>query len=78
MKFILSYRPSVQVVLLDSQNRPLAFTMKRLHILREMQREMPEMTMHCFMDGNIKRVPIELLELYDERHIFMLNTPDCA
>lgn len=78
MKFILSYRPSVQVVLLDSQNRPLAFTMKRLHILRELQREMPELPLWCFMDGNIKRVPIELLELYDERYIFMLNTPDCA
>ncbi len=78
MKLHLMHRPSVDVVLLDSQNRPLAFSMKRLVLLRQLQTEMPELTLHVFTNGNYKRLPIELVDLYDERLIFMMNTPDCA
>ncbi len=78
MKLHLMHRPSVDVVLLNGQNKPLAFSAKRLVILRQLQTEMPELSLYCFMDGNIKRVPIELLDLYDERLIFMMNVPDCA
>ena len=78
MKLHLMHRPSVDVVLLNGQNKPLAFSAKRLVILRQLQTEIPELSLYCFMDGNIKRVPIELLDLYDERLIFMMNTPDCA
>lgn len=74
MKTVLHQRPSVSVVLLDSQRKPLRFTAKRLAMLQEMQVEFPEIPVFCEVNGQEARVELQLIELWNMNLIYILNT----
>jgi len=74
MKTYIVHRPAVEVVLLDTQRRPLAFTYKRLAMLQEMRVEFPELPVLCFVNHQVKQIPLETIELWDMRTLSMLNT----
>lgn len=73
MRLTLKGRPSNDIVLLDSQKRPLQFSYKRLAILQTVAVEMPELPLFCLLNGIPKHIQIEMLELYDVQLINKLN-----
>ncbi len=74
MKTYLQHRPSVDVTILDTQRRPLRFTMKRLAMLRDLQVEFPELPVYCEVNGEHKHVPLEAIELWDMGILMIRNT----
>jgi len=74
MKTSLVNRPSISVILLDSQRRPLRFTAKRLAMLQELQVEFPELPVFCDVNDQYRHVELQQLELWDMRRLYLLNT----
>ena len=74
MRTTLQHRPSVEVVLVSSQHRPLAFSAKRLAMLQEMQKEFPEIPVLCTLNGQLKHIELQMVELWDMRLLYILNT----
>lgn len=74
MKTVIHQRPGVALILVDSQHRPLAFSAKRLAMLQEMQKEFPELPMLCTLNGQLKHIELQTVELWDMRLLYILNT----
>lgn len=74
MKTTLHQRPSVSVRLLDMARRPLAFTAKRLAMLQSLQAELPELPILCEVNGQVRTIQLETIELWDMRMLYLLNT----
>jgi hypothetical protein len=78
MRTHLVSRPSVDVVILTGQRKPLRFSYKRLALLQELQAEIPDLPVSCLISGLPKVVEIISIDLWDMRFINMVNLPDCA
>lgn len=76
MRLTLAHRPSVVVVLLDSANKPIQFTYKRLEALQDLQAAIPDFPVKVQNADNVQLIPIQMLELYAQ-DIKVRNT-SCA
>jgi hypothetical protein len=74
MRTVIHQRPGVAVTLVDSQHRPLTFSAKRLAMLQEMQKEFPELPLLCTVNGQLKHIELQTVELWDMKLLYILNT----
>jgi len=73
MRIALEHRPAVIVVLMDSQYRPLNFSMSRLKLFQQIAEAIPEFPVLVSLYGNLKHVELSTLDIYNETLVKALN-----
>jgi len=73
MRVPLRDPPHTIVTILDSQYRPLNFTVARAKLLSEVQVKMPELALVCSVQGKIVHIQLESLDLDSPRALVVFN-----
>ena len=73
MKIQLEHRPSVIVVLVDSQYRPLPYSLKLVRDFQHLAESYPTLPLLVSLYGNLKHVEISSLDWWNEKAIHDIN-----